>query len=181
MEAIAEAPVAHAIPGAAALAADIGSNLGEDAPPLPMAPPGASPDTNEQLALLIKQVAALTALQAGTMQALAGAAPAAVTDEALQAAAVATEMPQAPVDEKRIRIVLEDNDQIPPGGQFLQVDGRPFLLQSGYEMDAPVGVLDVLDHAVASFPVTDENKNVIGYRDRLRFPYRVVRTRRDEE
>ena len=180
MQATAEAPVAHAIPGAASLAADIGSNLDEDSPPLPMAPPGAAPDINAQLALLVKQVAALTALQAGTMQALAGAKPAAVTDEALQAAAVATELPVTPVDEKRIRIVLEDNDAIPPGGQFLQVDGRPFLLQSGYEMDAPVSVLDVLDHAVTSVPVTDENKNVIGYRDRLRFPYRVVRNRAEE-
>lgn len=181
MEALAEAPVAHAIPGAAALAADLGSNLDDSAPPLPpIAPPGATPDINAQLALLIKQVAALTALQAGTMQALAGAQPAAVTDESLQAAAEAVELPQAPANEQRIRIVLEDNDQIPPGGQFLQVDGRPFLLQSGMEMDAPVSVLDVLDHAVTSVPVTDENKNIVGYRDRLRFPYRVVRHAREE-
>ena len=179
-QATAEAPVAHAIPGAGAFAADLGSNLDEDSPQLPLAPPGAAPGINEQLALLVKQVAALTALQAGTMQALAGANPAAVTDESLQAAAEAVELPRAPVNERRIRIVLEDNDAIPPGGQFLQVDGRPFMLQSGYEMDAPVSVLDVLDHAVMSVPITDDNKNVIGYRDRLRFPYRVVRTRAEE-
>lgn len=175
-----EASVETSAVGAAALAADLGSNLGEESPPLPIMPPGATPDINAQLALLVKQVAALTAIQAGTMQALAGAAPAAVTDETLHAVAFATEIPKAPENERRVRIILEDNDQIPPGGQFLQVDGRPFLMQSGYEMDAPVSVLDVLDHAVTSIPVTDENKNVVGYRDRLRFPYRVVRNRTEE-
>jgi hypothetical protein len=159
------------------LAADLGSNLGDDAPPLPpLAPPGAAPSIDEQLALLTKQMSALVALQAGQMQLFAGAVNGrAVDDEALQAGAAAVEVPATPVDEKRVRIVLEDNDQIPPGGQFAQVEGRPFLLQSGYEMDAPVSLLDVLDHAVMSVPVTDENKNIIGYRDRLRFPYRVVR------
>lgn len=173
MEATAETPVAHAIPGAASLAVDLGSNLDEDTPPL--RPAGAAPTIDEQLAVLTKQVAALVALQGGVLQAVAGRAPAAVTDEALHAAAEAVEMPQAPVNEKRVRIILEDNDQIPPGGQFAQVDGRPFLLQSGMEMDAPVSLLDVLDHAITSVPVTDENRNIIGYRDRLRFPYRVVR------
>jgi hypothetical protein len=123
-----------------------------------------------------KQMAALVALLPGVINLAAAGAAGKVTDEVLQGAAAASEMPVTPVDEQRIRIILEDNDQIPPGGQFAQVQGRPFLLQSGMEMDAPVSLLDVLDHAVTSIPVTDENRNVIGYRDRLRFPYRVIRT-----
>jgi hypothetical protein len=77
--------------------------------------------------------------------------------------------------EPRIRIMLEDNDQIPPGGQFVSADGRAFLIQAGYEVNVPYSVLDVLDHAIMSVPVKDRNDTVIGYRDRLRFPYRVIR------
>jgi hypothetical protein len=77
--------------------------------------------------------------------------------------------------EPRIRIMLEDNDQIPPGGQFISADGRAFLIQAGYEVNVPYSVLDVLDHAIMSVPVKDRNDTVISYRDRLRFPYRVIR------
>jgi hypothetical protein len=80
--------------------------------------------------------------------------------------------------EPRIRIMLEDNDQIPPGGQFVSADGRAFLIQAGYEVNVPYSVLDVLDHAIMSVPVKDRNDTVIGYRDRLRFPYRVIREAR---
>lgn len=79
--------------------------------------------------------------------------------------------------ERRVRIILEDNDQIPPGGQFVAVNGRAFLIQPGHEVDVPESVLDVLDHAVMSVPVVDASATVIGYRDRLRFPYRIVRNR----
>lgn len=159
---------------AASAAALLGDNLSEG-PVAPLTPPGALPDTNAQIAALTAQIAALTALTANVVQAVASARPAAVSDTLLEAGAAATPIPVTPVDERRVRIVLEDNDAIPPGGQFASVDGRPFLLQSGVEMDAPISLLDVLDHAITSVPVCDENRNVIGYRDRLRFPYRVVR------
>lgn len=83
--------------------------------------------------------------------------------------------PRVKAPEKRFRIMLEDNDQIPPGGQFISADGRAFLIQPGYEVEVPASVLDVLDHAVMSVPVTDAEHTVVGYRDRLRFPYRMVR------
>lgn len=169
-----EGPVASAIPQPN-LAADLGSNLDDSAPALPpLAPPGAQPTIEGQLAALQQQMSALLALQSGMMQLAAGQIVK-VSDDTLQAQAAATPIPVTPADEQRVRIVIEDNDAIPPGGQFLQVQGRPFLLQSGMEMDAPVSVLDVLDHAVVSMPVTDQDKNIVGYRDRLRFPYRVVR------
>lgn len=161
------------------IAADLASNMGADeaAPALPpLTPAGAAATIEDQLAILNKQMSALIALQGGQMQLLAGAIHGkAVTDETLQATAAVEEMPAAPINERRVRIVLEDNDAIPPGGQFVQVDGRPFLLVPGYEVEAPVSLLDVLDHAVMSVPVKDENHTVIGYRDRLRLPYRVVR------
>jgi hypothetical protein len=80
-----------------------------------------------------------------------------------------------PPAEKRVRIMLEDSDQIGPGGQFISADGRAFLIQPGYEVEVPLSVLDVLDHAVQSVPITDASRTVVGYRDRLRFPYRVIR------
>lgn len=80
--------------------------------------------------------------------------------------------------EPRVRIMLEDNDQIPPGGQFLSVNGRSFLIQANREVDVPRCVCDVLDHAVMSVPVKDQYDTVVGYRDRLRFPYRVITNQR---
>jgi len=153
-----------------------------DADPGPLPPATAQGLTIEQqLANLQQQVAALLAIQQGNMQLMAGVmsgvAPSAKpTDEALQAAAIAEPTPQAkPMP--RIKIILEDNDNVPPGGQFISVDGVPYLLQPNMEADVPVNVLDVLDHAITSVPVVDADKNVIGYRDRLRFPYRVIRNR----
>jgi hypothetical protein len=79
---------------------------------------------------------------------------------------------------ERIWIVLEDNDDIPPGGQFIGVDGAAFSLKPGIEAWVPVGICDVLDQAVKSIPVVDENtRQIIGYKDRLRFPYRIVRNK----
>lgn len=147
--------------------------------PPPLAPAGASSTVEEQLALLQKQMSALLSLQQGQMHLMAGVMSGAAvkpTDEALQAVAAAEPLP-APKPMPRVRIILEDNDNIPPGGQFVQVDGMPYQLQPNMEMDVPVSVLDVLDHAIMSVPVTDDNKNVIAYRDRLRFPYRVIRNR----
>jgi hypothetical protein len=76
--------------------------------------------------------------------------------------------------ERKVKILLEDNEQVPPGGQFIQHNGRSFLIQPGHEVEVPIGVLDVLDHAVMSVPIVDGGQTVIGYRDRLRFPYRVI-------
>lgn len=77
--------------------------------------------------------------------------------------------------EKRIRIVLEENDEIPPTGQFIGVNGKGYILRPGEEADVPVSLLESLDHAVKEVPIVDQlNRKVIGWRKRLRFPYRVV-------
>lgn len=153
------------------------SNLGDAAP---LVPPGAAPTLEEQMAAMQKQIAALLALQQGTLNAVAGvtAAQASLgpTDEQLQLVASAQPMPEAKV-EPRIKIMLEDNDNVPPGGQFISVDGVAYLLQPNVEVAVPVSVLEVLDNATMSVPIVDLDKNVIGYRDRLRFPYRTIRER----
>ena len=76
---------------------------------------------------------------------------------------------------KRIRIVLDDNDDIPPTGHPVSVNGRLYILKPNEEMDVPVEVAHVLDLAVMSVPVYGENQKVVGFRDRPRLPYRVIR------
>lgn len=83
---------------------------------------------------------------------------------------------------KTIRIILEDSDEIPPNGLFLQLNGKPYILRSGVEADVPPGILDILDHAIVSRPVKEpQTQRVIGYRDGLRFSYRIVNRRGDDE
>lgn len=79
---------------------------------------------------------------------------------------------------RRTRIVLEDNDQIGPSGQFFGADGKGYMLRPGEEADVPDSILNILDTAVTSIPVTDSSQTVIGYRERLRFPYRIITARR---
>ena len=83
----------------------------------------------------------------------------------------------APTD-RRTRIVLEENDNIGPSGQFFGADGVGYQLRPGEEADVPESILNILDTAVMSVPVKDASDTVVGYRDRLRFPYRVVNARR---
>lgn len=99
----------------------------------------------------------------------------------LPSRAAASPKPKAkPAAEERICIVLEDNDQIPPGGQFVSAQGKAFLLQPGYPVWVPRSVLDVLDNAITSIPIVDAGNTVIGYRDRLRMPYRLVHNAKQE-
>ena len=73
-------------------------------------------------------------------------------------------------------IVLEEVDAIPQGGQFFQLNGVPYLLQAGVEVEVPQGIIEILDHAVESKPIIDQkSRQVVGYRDRHRFPYRIVK------
>jgi len=77
--------------------------------------------------------------------------------------------------EPRVRIVLEDSDFIPPTGQFFGADGVGYMLKANMAADVPASIISILDTCVMSTPVVDpETLQVTGYRDRLRFPYRVV-------
>lgn len=92
--------------------------------------------------------------------------------------ASAASVPAAPKT-RRTRIVLEDNDQIGPNGQFFGADGVGYMLRPGEEADVPDSILNILDTAVGSVPVVDNTDTVVGYRNRLRFPYRIVAARRN--
>lgn len=75
----------------------------------------------------------------------------------------------------RVRIILEDSAEIPPTGLFVGLNGRGYLLQAGVEMDVPVGVVDILDHAIGKVPVIEPTtRQIVGYRERMRYPYRRV-------
>jgi hypothetical protein len=71
--------------------------------------------------------------------------------------------------------VLEDNENIPPTGLFIGHNGRGFILRSGEKAMVPEELLNVLNDAVWSAPIVDEaTRQIIGYRKRLRFPYRFA-------
>lgn len=75
----------------------------------------------------------------------------------------------------RVRILLEENDSIPPTGQFFGANGRGYILRAGEETDVPPEIINILNTAVMDTPVVDPTtKQVLGYRQRLRFPYRTI-------
>lgn len=81
----------------------------------------------------------------------------------------------AAVKRRMIRIQLEENDNIPPTGQFFQHNGNPFMLRAGEEAEVPVELINILNDAVMDVPMVDPTtRQVLGYRKRLRFPYRVI-------
>lgn len=75
---------------------------------------------------------------------------------------------------KRRKIILEENDNIPPTGLFVGINGRSFVIRAGEEVMVPQDVLSVLDDAVEDVPRVDGNSNVVDYRRKMRFPYRVI-------
>jgi hypothetical protein len=76
---------------------------------------------------------------------------------------------------KTLRIVLEENDNIPPTGLFVGENGRGYLIRAGEEVDLPLGVVEILNNAVTSVPTVDpQSLQVIGYREKMLYPYRVV-------
>ena len=82
--------------------------------------------------------------------------------------------PTAP-KKARVTIVLEENDEIPPTGQFFGVNGVGYILRPGEAAEVPAELLETLDHAITSVPVLDQRTlKVISWKNKLRFPYRVV-------
>ena len=99
--------------------------------------------------------------------------------DAAVAAALANQapvdIPAPPLDDNRkVRIILEENDNIPPTGQFFGANGRSYLVRPGEEVDVPMEVISCLDDAVMETPITDMAGNIEGFRKRLRFPYRII-------
>lgn len=75
----------------------------------------------------------------------------------------------------RVKIILEENDNIPPNGQYFGINGKGYLLRPGEEVLVPRGIIDILDNAVMTSTITNPSTGrIIGTRDRLRFPYRLM-------
>lgn len=84
---------------------------------------------------------------------------------------------------RKVKIMLEENENIPPGGQFFQVGGtdpagnrflHSYMLRPGEAAEVPEDLIEVLDNAVMLTPILDSQQSVVGYRDRLRYPYRIM-------
>lgn len=74
-----------------------------------------------------------------------------------------------------IRIILEENEVIPPTGLFISHNGHAYMIKPGEPVNIPVELKEILDNAVISTPQLDTaTGQVLSYRDRMRYPYRVV-------
>ena len=80
---------------------------------------------------------------------------------------------QAQRESRRVKIILEETAEIPPTGQFIGFNGVGYVLRPGEAAEVPEGLLNVLDDAIMSVPIINGD-TVVGYRDKLRFPYRVL-------
>lgn len=100
-------------------------------------------------------------------------APAPAASAEKPKATKATKAAEVPAP-KKVRIILEENDNIPPTGLFVGINGRSYLVRAGEEVTVPVEVVEVLDDAVESTPKTDASGNVVDYRNKMRFPYRLL-------
>lgn len=76
---------------------------------------------------------------------------------------------------KTIKLILEENENIPPTGQFFGINGVSFVLRPGEVAVVPWGIKEILDNAVENTPVRDGSNRVIGTRKKLRYPYTIVR------
>jgi hypothetical protein len=78
-------------------------------------------------------------------------------------------------DAGRTWIVLDDNPNIPPTGQFVSVNGNGCLIRVGEPVLVRNEILEVLDHALEAVAQTTASHQRTGNQhDRRRFSYHVV-------
>lgn len=86
-----------------------------------------------------------------------------------------TAQKKAVEDFKRVWIMLEENDDIPPTGLFLGHNGVGYVLKPGVAARVPDFLIGVLNDAIMSMPTVDpDTLQIVGHRDRLRYNYRLV-------
>ncbi len=72
-------------------------------------------------------------------------------------------------------IMLEENPDIPPTGQFIGHNGNAYMLKPGIWTEVPLPLIEVLDQAVKMVPVVNpDSGQIIDWRNSLRYPYRVA-------
>lgn len=76
---------------------------------------------------------------------------------------------------KKVKVIFEENTEIPPTGLFIGINDEQFFVVAGEEVEVPDFLLKHMDNAVMGVPVFNpQTQQVIGYRNKTRFPYRVV-------
>ena len=72
-------------------------------------------------------------------------------------------------------IMLEENSDIPPSGQYLGHNGNAYLLKPGVWTEVPLPLIEVLDNAIKQMPVVDpDTGRIVDWRPALRYPYRTA-------
>lgn len=96
---------------------------------------------------------------------------AAKSASAKPAAAKAAE-PEDPM-ERLVCITLHDSKEIPPGGQFVGVNGKQFWIKPGIKVIVPRYVCAALDNAIVGVPDVNDKMQVVGVRNTPRLTYTV--------
>jgi hypothetical protein len=83
---------------------------------------------------------------------------------------------KAPKDmQETVSIILEDNDDIPPTGLYVAMNGDGYRIPKGSPCRIPKFLKQVLDDATVSVPVTDPNTGqVIEWRNKQKYAYRMI-------
>lgn len=76
-------------------------------------------------------------------------------------------------NEKLMCITLHDSPEIPPGGQFVGVNGKQFWLQPGRPLVVPRYVVEALRNAVRGEPNINEKMQVVGVKNVPRLAFTV--------
>ena len=74
-----------------------------------------------------------------------------------------------------VKIIVDESPDMPPTGYPVGLNGTAYIIRPGVPVDVPLGVMEVIRHAVLSVPVVDNlTQKVIAYRDRPRIPWRYA-------
>lgn len=80
--------------------------------------------------------------------------------------------PEDPMD-RLVCITLHDSKEIPPGGQFVGVNGKQFWIKPGIKVIVPRYVCAALDDAIVGVPDVNDKMQVVGVRNTPRLTYTV--------
>ncbi|MNM65408.1 hypothetical protein D3C81_768550 [compost metagenome] len=75
--------------------------------------------------------------------------------------------------EKLLCITLHDSKEIPPGGQFVGVNGKQFWIKPGMKVVVPRYVVEALQNAVIGQPDVNDKMQVVGVKNMPRLPFTV--------